>query len=124
MAKFLVDGFNLLPYIAEGGIKWSREDLDAKGSGRSNLTGLMYRSRVATKTRVDITFKDSMTQRDVMAVQNALYPEYVIVETDMHPRSGAFKAEMYSNSVPITTSYICDDGTVIYNQFSSPLIER
>ena len=124
MAKFLIDGKDLLPYIAQDGIDWGREDLDASGSGRSNLTGYMYRSRVASKTKVEITFKDGMTLSDVRTVQNMLYPEYVILETDMHPRTGEFKAEMYSNAIKVKTSYICDDGTVLFDAFTAPLIER
>ncbi len=43
-------------YLAEEGLKPSRNDLDADGSGRNLLDGLMYRSRIASKDKWTVTF--------------------------------------------------------------------
>ena len=49
-----IDGVDITHYIAFGGLKWSRNDIDAQNAGRA-LDGTMIRDRVATKIRLDIT---------------------------------------------------------------------
>ena len=49
-----IDNVDVVPFIAFGGLKWSRNDIDSPDTGRA-LNGLMYRGRVATKIRLDVT---------------------------------------------------------------------
>ena len=46
---------DITPYVALGGIKWSRNDIDGANAGRMQENGDMFRDRVATKYRWDIT---------------------------------------------------------------------
>lgn len=64
-------------YLAEDGLKPSDNDLDADGSGRNLLDGLMYRSRIATKDKWTATF--NRLDEDVMAqlMTDMKKPEYV-----------------------------------------------
>ncbi len=53
---FLINGHDYTRYLAEDGLKPVRNDLDANGSGRNLLDGLMYRSRIATKQKWTVSF--------------------------------------------------------------------
>ena len=49
-----IDGTDIVPYIAYGGVKWQRSDVDGEGAGRM-LDGTLERNRMATKIRLDVT---------------------------------------------------------------------
>ena len=51
---FTVNNVNLLPYIQEDGLKWTRFDVEAPDTGRT-LDGVMHRGRVTVKVRLDVT---------------------------------------------------------------------
>lgn len=53
---FLINSHDYTRYLAEDGLKPVRNDLDANGSGRNLLDGLMYRSRIATKQKWTVSF--------------------------------------------------------------------
>lgn len=53
---FKLNGHDYTKYLAEEGLKPSKNDLDADGSGRNLLDGLMYRSRIATKVKWTVSF--------------------------------------------------------------------
>lgn len=63
---FIINGHDYTKYLAEEGLKPSKNDLDADGSGRNLLDGLMYRSRIARKAKWTVSFlwldEDVMTQ--------------------------------------------------------------
>ena len=76
--RFRVGGVNLLPYIAEDGIRWTRFDVEAPDTGRT-LDGVMHRGRVAKKVRLDITCRPLQTS-EAMTVLRAIEPEIVSVQ--------------------------------------------
>lgn len=51
---FTVNNVNMLPYIAEDGLKWTRFDVEAPDTGRTP-DGVMHRGRVAVRIRLDFT---------------------------------------------------------------------
>lgn len=53
---FKIGEHDYTKYISDEGLKPSRNDLDADGSGRNLLDGLMYRSRIATKLKWTVSF--------------------------------------------------------------------
>lgn len=53
---FKINGHDYTKYLSEDGLKPSKNDLDADGSGRNLLDGLMYRSRIATKAKWTVSF--------------------------------------------------------------------
>lgn len=81
-------------FIAEGGVKWSRNDIDGPNAGR-NLSGSMIRDRVTTKIRLDITCR-KLNYQELQQLVQALYPEYVSVSYD-DPLFGNRSAIMYCN---------------------------
>lgn len=117
-----IDGLDITPYIAFGGVKWQRSDVDGEGAGR-DLNGDLRRNRVATKRRMDITCRP-MKSNEVSIVLSAIMPEFVTVEyTD--PQEGAVVSKvMYSNNNPATYMLKQKNGTEMWGGITFPLIER
>ena len=113
-----VNGVDLTPYIEQHGIKWQRNDLDGSNAGRT-MDGTMYRERVASKVRLDITCLP-ISSEDASTVLNAIYPEYVEVEY-IDPMYGHSIKTMYSNNTPAT---FIDTVTDLWESIAFPLIER
>ncbi|MEE1199466.1 MAG: hypothetical protein U0L09_02330 [Christensenellales bacterium] len=113
-----INGVDILPFVAAKGIKWQRSDLDGENAGRT-MDGIMHRSRVATKIRLDITCV-SLRSEDARTILNLIYPEYVTVEY-LDPMYGLVTKTMYSNNTPAT--YI-NTTTDKWEGISFPLIER
>lgn len=113
-----INGVDMLPYIAQKGIKWQRNDLDGANAGRT-MDGTMHRERVTSKVRLDITCLP-LSSADAQIVLNSIFPEYVDVEyTD--PLYGRVYKTMYSNNTPAT--YI-NTTTDMWEGITFPLIER
>lgn len=117
-----INGVDITPYIALGGVKWSRNDVEAPKAGRT-LDGVMHRGRVATKIRLDITCRP-MTNTEAATVLTAIMPEYVtVVYTD--PQLGTTTTKtMYSNNNPASFLMRRTDGTEWWSGITFPLVER
>ena len=116
-----IDGVNIVPFIAYGGLKWTRSDVDDPETGR-DMTGLMHRGRVTTKIRLDITCK-ILKAEDLRTVLNTIYPEYVNVTYD-DPMLGTVTKVMYSNNNPAVYQLHRTDGTEYWSGITFPLVER
>ena len=116
-----INGIDITPYIAYGGLKWSRNDIDAPNTGRA-MNGLMYRGRVATKIRLDVTCK-LLKGDELRTVLNLILPEYVTVTYD-DPMLGTGTKTMYSNNNPAVYQIKKPDGTEYWSGVTVPLIER
>ena len=120
---FEIDGLNIVPYIAENGIKWSWNGIDAPNAGR-DLSGTMHRGLVARKARCDVSCY-WMPKSVARTIHTTLQPEYVTVRTDTIPWiSGVTVLSMYSNNVAQTLETEYTDGTQLYTDLEFPLIER
>ena len=89
-----IDGTDITGFIAEGGVKRSRNDIDGTNAGR-NLKGTAIRDRLATKIRLDITCR-KLSYDELRQLCAALYPEFVSVHYD-DPLLGVRTAIMYCN---------------------------
>lgn len=115
-----IDGIDIVPYIAYGGVKWQRSDVDGADAGR-DLNGDLRRDRVATKVRLDITCRP-LRSHEAQRVLTAIMPEWVSVEyTD--PQAGLVTKMMYANDNPATYMMMKPDGTEWWNGITFPLIE-
>lgn len=115
-----IDGIDIIPYVASGGIQWQRTDVDGDGAGR-DLQGNLRRNRVATKRRLDITCRP-LTADEAKTVLTAILPEWVTVRyTD--PQAGVVTRKMYANNHPATFLFRKSDGTEWWNGITFPLIE-
>jgi len=117
----IVNNVNIVPYIAQGGIKWQRNDIDAPNTGRT-MDGTMQRGRVTTKIRMDITCRP-MKASELQTILNAIYPEYVNVIYD-DPMYGRVTKTMYSNNNPASFLVIQENGEEWWTGVTFPLVER
>lgn len=116
-----INGTDVTPYIAYQGVKWSRNDIDSVNTGRA-MDGLMYRGRIATKIRLDITCRP-LTADELRLLLNLIYPEYVQVTYD-DPMYGRVTKTMYSNNNPATYLIRRRTGIELWSGITFPLIER
>ena len=112
---------DLTPYLAFGGLKWSRNDIDAAGTGRTQ-DGTLHRDRVAIKVRLDCTCKP-LEQTDATTVLTAIKPQWLEVQY-FDPQEGSVQTKkMYSNNIPAT--FCIQHGTKQYwTGIAFPLIEQ
>lgn len=90
---FKINNRDYAKYIAEDGLKPTRNDLDADGSGRNILNGLMYRKRIATKLKWTVSF--NRLDADTMnAIETAMAPEYVSI-TLLEPNGNRYVERTY-----------------------------
>lgn len=118
---FEINGIDMLPFIANSGLKWQRSDIDAPDSGRT-LDGLMHRGRVATKIRLDITCRPLKTD-EASTVLNTILPEFVSV-TYEDPMSGITTKTMYSNNNPAQFLMRKENGEEWWMGITFPLVEQ
>ena len=117
-----INGVDIVPYIALGGFKWQRTDVDGEGAGR-DLGGDMHRNRVATKRRLDVTCRP-LTSEEASIVLTAIMPEWVTVEYLDVQMNSVISRKMYSNNNPATFMMQQPDGTELWDGISFPLIEK
>ena len=113
---------DITPYIAFGGLKWSRNDVEAANAGRMQ-NGEMQRDRVAIKYRWDVTCHP-LTATEQARVLQLIQPEYVNVRyTDPYynsTKTGVY----YSNNIPSTFCIRYKNGTEYWNGLAFPLIQK
>lgn len=116
-----VNNVDMVPYIAYGGLKWSRNDVDSPNTGR-DISGLMHRGRVGTKIRLDVTCR-LLKSDELSIVLNAILPQYVTVTYD-DPMYGRVTKTMYSNNNPAVYQMRKNNGDEYWSGITFPLIER
>ena len=117
-----IGGTDITPYIAFGGVKWTRSDIDSPDTGRT-MDGKMHRGRVATKIRLDITCRP-LTTAEASLVLSKIYPEFVTVQYTDPMQGTAVTKTMYSNNNPATFLIHRASGEELWNGITFPLIER
>ena len=70
MAKpvFLLNGNDWTSILNEGSIHWARNDIDTANTGRSKLTGAMYRKRLTMKRKLTIDNVKRLTTAQMAAL--------------------------------------------------------
>ena len=123
MANYLrINGIDILPLVAKGGIKWTRNDIDSSNAGRT-LDGTMHRGRVTTKDKLEVKCRP-LKQSEVETLLNLIEPEYVTVDY-ISPKVGARTGiQFYSNNVPASLWFVDPDGVAHWADISFPLVER
>ncbi len=83
-------------FLAEDGLAPVRNDLDADGSGRNLLDGLMYRTRIAQKDKWTVKF-NRIPELIVKSIAADINPEYVEI-TMLDPKSNRHITKTYYTS--------------------------
>jgi len=97
--RLLVNGANLAPYMAAGGLTWKRNDVDSPNAGR-DMSGTMRRGRVTSKVTIDCKCR-ALTGAEAAVVLTAIDPESVLVGYD-DPKDGFVEKTFYVSSCPAT----------------------
>lgn len=126
---FGINGTDIAPLIADGGIKWTRNDIDSSNAGRT-LAGTMNRGRVCTKIKLEITCRPLSADEYEMLCR-LIYPEFVYVQY-RDPLFGQRNVQFYSNNVAGSFGRIVPDHdehdrlkyNVHWEEVSFPLVER
>lgn len=117
---FIVNGHDYTEYIQE--IKPSRNDLDADGSGRNLLNGLMYRKRISSKAKLSVSFlrldEDMMEQ-----LEQDMWPEYINATT-LDPRTNSQVTRTYYTSTINNGVQRYIGGHTVYDGVSFDITER
>ncbi|MBQ1792134.1 MAG: hypothetical protein II008_18305 [Oscillospiraceae bacterium] len=124
MAKpvLIINGHDYAAYVQDLNI--SRNDLDADGSGRDVQTGLMYRTRIATKLKADVKLFDIPE-----SVHKALLADISPVfysATVLDPNTGAQVTKtFYTSTVPFGAQrYDKRSGAPRYSGMTFNMTER
>lgn len=120
---FTIDGFNIVPFIGENGIKWQANGIDSSDAGRTqDMT--MYRGLLGYKAKCNVSCL-WMDREDAATLLQTIMPEFVTVVTDTIPwMTGTQTLRMYSNNFGATCLTEYTDGTKMYGDVEFPLIER
>ena len=117
---FQIGGVDITPYIAYGGLKWQRADVDGPNAGR-DLNGNLIRDRKAIKYRFDITCIP-LTATQMATIQQLIEPEWVTV-IYIDPMTGSSRSsQMYANNYGANFQMITRNGVEYYAGLTFPLI--
>lgn len=118
----IINGHDYARYVEE--LNPSRNDLDADGSGRDVQTGLMYRTRIATKQKWEVKLLrlTEAVHRQLLADISGQYYEATVLDpTTGQPATRVF----YTSSVPFGAQrYDRNTGAPVYDGMSFSMTER
>ena len=124
MAKpvLIINGHDYAAYVEELNI--SRNDLDAEGSGRDVQTGLMYRTRIGTKMKVEVklfAIQETIHKQLLSDISGVFYTAKVV-----DPATGAqAEKSFYTSTVPFGAQrYNKETGKPYYSGMTFSMIER
>lgn len=124
MAKpvLIINGHDYAALVEE--LNLSRNDLDADGSGRDVQTGLMYRTRIATKLKADVKML-RLSQAQMQQLNADVNPVFYSA-TVVDPRTGAQVTKtFYTSTVPFGAQRLNrDTGAPYYDGVSFSMTER
>ena len=118
----IINGHDYAPLVEELNI--TNNDLDAEGSGRDVQTGLMYRTRIATKMRAEVKLLQlSQAQMQQLAadIAGTFYSATVV-----NPATGAqVTKNFYTSERPFGAQrYSRETGAPYYDGVAFSMIER
>ena len=118
----IINGHDYAPLVEELNI--TNNDLDAEGSGRDVQTGLMYRTRVATKMKVTVKLlrlQQAMMQQLAADIRGVYYSASVV-----DPTTGAqVTKSFYTSERPFGAQrYNRETGAPYYDGVTFSMTER
>ena len=124
MAKpvLIINGHDYAPLVED--LEITKNDLDAEGSGRDVQTGLMYRTRIATKLKAEVKLLrlQQAQMRQLAADIAGVYYSATIVD----PATGSqVTKSFYTSERPFGAQRLNrDTGAPYYDGVSFSMIER
>lgn len=117
----IVNGVDVLPYLAEKGLEVTLREIDGDEAGRT-MDAFMWRDLRAYKLDISMTCRD-LPLVDALRVCTSIMPEYVTV-TIVTPFTGRITAEFYSNNIPTVCNTVGEHGETLWSGIKFPLIQR
>ncbi len=118
----IINGHDYAQYVQELNI--SRNDLDAEGSGRDVQTGLMYRTRIGSKMKVDVKLLpiQQTVHKQLLADISGVYYSATVVD----PSTGTqAQKSFYTSTVPFGAQrYNKETGAPYYSGMTFSMTER
>ena len=118
----IINSHDYAQYVQELNI--SRNDLDADGSGRDVQTGLMYRTRIASKMKVEVKLLriQESTHKQLLSDISGTYYSATVLD----PATGTTAQKtFYTSTVPFGAQrYNRESGAPFYDGMSFEMIER
>ncbi len=93
---FMIGENDYTAFLAEDGLAPVRNDLDADGSGRNLLDGLMYRARIAQKDKWTVKF-NRLPELILKSIAADINSEYVKI-TMLDPKTNRHLTKTYYTS--------------------------
>ena len=119
---FAINGVDITPYIAYGGLKWQRADVDGENAGRT-IDGTMIRDRRATKIRWNVTCRP-LTAEEVSTVLSLIEPTWVSLSYTNPVTGGVSSGRFYANNFPVQFQMITKNGVEYWTGLTFPLIQQ
>lgn len=119
---FAIDGVDITPYIAYGGLKWQRSDVDGNNAGRT-LDGTMIRDRRAIKIRWDVTCRP-LTSNEVSTILTLIQPEFVSLSYSNPVTNSVSSGQFYANNFPVQLAHITKGGVEYWTGLTFPLVQK
>ena len=120
---FIVNGVDLVPYIANQGLSYQLSDIDDPETGRT-MDGLMRRGKIADKDKWKLKFRSDLTTEEISAIIVAVSHEDVTVQY-LSPRYATIVTKTMYVGDRTAAHYIeRPDGTILWKDLSFSLIER
>lgn len=119
---FKIGEHDYTKWLANDGLQPIKNDLDADGSGRNLLDGLMYRSRIATKRKWTVAF-NRLDGAMLAQLEQDMDHDYVTV-TMLDAKTNTQTAHTYYCSTITEGVQRYIGGEVVYDGVTFDLIER
>lgn len=119
---YKVNGHDYTYWLADDGLKPSRNDIDAEGAGRNLLDVLMYRDRRGSKKKWTVTFN---RMDEIIAAQllTDMYPEYVRITT-LDPQENRYIEREYYTATVNEGIQRYRGGRTVYDGITFNITER
>ena len=120
--RFVVNGHDYTRYLAAEGLKPSKNDLDADGSGRNLIDGLMYRKKIASKMKWTVSF-NRLTATLMAQIYADMDSDYVTISM-LDPKTNAYSSRVYYCSTINSGVQRSIGGEVYYDGATFDITER
>lgn len=119
----IVNGTDIVPYIAYGGLSYQLSDIDDPETGRT-MNGTMRRGKIADKEKWKVKCRVNLTTAEMSTVMSAISHQYVSV-TFLSPKTNTVVTKtMYVGDRTAAHCIERDNGLILWKDLSFSLIER
>lgn len=121
---FKINNKDFTKWVADGGLKPTRNDLDADNSGRNLLSGLMHRKRITDKEKWSVEFS-RMPASVLSEIEEEIYGSGNYYKaTFVNTRKNKIMTKTFYTSTINEGAQLYRDGGIVYEGVNFNLTER